>query len=92
MTNYTMDNYGDGSRPENLVAIPSQDGPYFTQGKRYPIIGHEAWVYIVRCDRGHKRVISMESGIKSAHLPNGSDDCGTFTIQHGGIDRAKYPP
>lgn len=67
---YDDSTYGNGGAPvEPLVAIPSTDSAYFTAGKAYPVVKHEAWNYIVRCDRGHERVISMESGARSAHLP-----------------------
>lgn len=52
-----------------LVAVPSLTSHYFTAGREYPVIREECWVYIVRCDRGHERVICMESGVRSAHLP-----------------------
>jgi len=81
---YSMERYGDGTAPlPALVAIPDYSGRYFTQGKRYPVISHRAWVYVVRCDLGHERVIGMESGDTSAHLPGllGGDPCGTFTIE-----------
>lgn len=85
---YDETTYGSGGPPAGpLVAIPSVDGPYFTKGREYPIIGHEAWTYLVRCDRGHRRAISMESGARSAHLPprNGgwfpSELLGTFEIR-----------
>lgn len=84
---YDESSYGEGVMTESLVAIPSCDGPYFTRGKEYRILRHHAWVYIVRCDRGHERVISMESGARSAHLvPSGSgwfpsELLGTFEIR-----------
>jgi hypothetical protein len=87
---YEESTYGNGPVEAGpLVAIPSVDGPYFTKGKRYPIVGHHAWVYIVYCDKGHQRVISMESGARSAHLPPltpnewgwyPSEQLGTFEI------------
>lgn len=81
---YNETTYGSGGVSAGpLVAIPSQGSHYFTAGKVYPIVGHHAWTYIVLCDKGHQRVISMESGARSAHLPGtfDSDPCGTFEIR-----------
>ena len=72
-----------------LVAIPSKDGPSFTAGKRYPIVGCEGWNYLVQCNKGHLRAISMRSGDRSAHLPPlgdyrygfPSEMLGTFEIE-----------
>lgn len=87
---YDESSYGNGVMTESLVAIPSRNGPYFTRGKEYHILRHHAWVYIILCDKGHERVISMESGARSAHLPPpydpqrysfSSDHLGTFEIK-----------
>lgn len=86
---YDESNYGNGGAPAKpLVAIPSADGPYFTAGRSYTIVAHRAYTYEVRCDKGHIRVIGMESGARSAHLsPAGRGDwfpselLGTFEIR-----------
>jgi hypothetical protein len=57
------------STTENLVAVPSITSHYFTAGREYRVLRREAYVLIVRCDRGHERVISQESGARCAHLP-----------------------
>jgi len=50
-------------------AIPDKSAYYFTAGKRYPVIrweGYENKLAVVRCDRGHERVVAEG---RSPHLP-----------------------
>lgn len=88
---YDLSTYGNGPAPKGLVAIPSVDGAYFTMGKKYPIVAHRGWNYIILCDLGHERVISMESGARSAHLPPiNNDPYGWYQSEQLGYFEIKY--
>lgn len=67
---YNIDKqYGDGTKPKPaLVAIPETNGPFFTKEKAYPIIRHEAFVYIIIDDKGNQRKISIDNLAKSVLL------------------------
>lgn len=58
----SMEAHGNGGPPERpTVIISDSSGNGITAGKEYPVVAHQAWVYIVRNDNGHERVFSMYS-------------------------------